>query len=436
MKRRNININKKIGIIGLGYVGMPLTYLCAAKGFDVIGIDNNSNTINLLNNKKNVPEQLKKIIKRKKDIKIMATNDYKVLGDREIIIICVPTPTKNNQPDLRIMDEVIDKISKFIKKDCLLIIESTIAPGMTKKFIEEKISRKVSLKVNIDYQLAYCPERIDPGNKKYWVGNINRVCGASSKEALERTYNFYSSIIDANIVCMNSIEEAELVKVWENSMRNVSIAQANLLAILCDKYNFSVSKLMKGLNSKIEQFGLSLAYPGLGPGGHCIPEDIHYLIDTAENNINVDMQLFKESVKVNENMPQYAFDKLKTTLKNNGYEFSKLNILMLGVSYKPNTADIRRSQAKVLYDIIKKENDKLTLIDPFVEKYDNNSILNRTIEDELQKADIVILSCPHDIFLQINYLKFKNIKFILDCWNKLDYENISDLKINYIGIGK
>lgn len=424
--------NKKIGIIGLGYVGMPLAYLSAAKGFDVVGIDKNLNAIELINKRKNIPNELKKILNNKKLINLIATHDYKLLSDRDIIIICVPTPTKNNKPDLTILKSVMSELSKYIKKGCLLIIESTVAPGMTKKYIEEHLLMNSNLKVNIDYDLAYCPERIDPGNKKYWVGNINRVCGASSIEALERTYSFYSNILDSKIICMNSIEEAELVKVWENSMRNVSIAQANLLAILCDKYNFSVSRLMEGLNSKIEQFGLTLSYPGLGPGGHCIPEDIHYLIDTAENNKKIDMQLFKESVKINENMPQYAFDKLKNVLENNGMQFSKLNILMLGISYKPNSSDVRRSQAKVLYDIISKENKNIKVIDHYVNVYEHN--LSDKIDNEIKKADIVILSCPHDEFLQIDYSRYKNVKCLLDCWNKIDY--FEDLDFIYLGIGR
>lgn len=428
--------NKKIGIIGLGYVGMPLAYLSASKGFDVVGIDKNLNVIELINKRKNIPNELKKILNNKKLINLIATQDYKLLSDRDIIIICVPTPTINNQPDLTILKSVMKELSKYIKRGSLLIVESTIAPGMTKKYIEEYLSMNSNLKVNIDYDLAYCPERIDPGNKKYWVGNINRVCGASSKDALKKTCELYNKIIDAKIIPMNSIEEAELVKVWENSMRNISIAQANLLAILCDKYNFSINTLMEGLNSKIEQFGLSLAYPGLGPGGHCIPEDIHYLIDTTEKNIKIDMQLLKESVKINENMPQYAYDKLKTITNNHGYNLSKMNVLMLGISYKANTSDVRRSQAKVLYDIIVRDNNKLTLIDPFVNKYDSDININTILESEFNKADIIIISCPHDMFLKIDYSKYKNIKCILDCWNKLESKKICNSGIIYIGIGK
>ena len=428
--------SKKIGIIGLGYVGMPLSYLSASKGFDVIGIDNNSDKVEMLNKRKNVPNKLKAKFNNKKSIKLFATCDYKALSDRDIIIVCIPTPTKNNHPDLTILKSVINELSKYMNKGCLLIIESTLAQGMTKKYVQDYLLINASLKVNIDYDLAYCPERIDPGNKKYWVGNINRVCGASSEDALKKACNFYNRILDAKIIPMNSIEEAELVKVWENSMRNISIAQANLLAILCDKYNFSINTVIDGLNSKIEQFGLSLSYPGLGPGGHCIPEDIHYLIDTTEKDVKMDMQMLKGAIKINEDMPRYAYNKLKATISNRGYDLSEMNVLMLGISYKANTSDVRRSQAQVLHDMIIRDNNKLTLIDPFVNNYNTLADINNILANELKKADIVIISCPHDIFLKIDYSKYKNIKCILDCWNKLESKKIYNSDIVYIGIGK
>jgi len=217
---------------------------------------------------------------------LLLTNDYNELKNADIVIICVPTPTIDDVPDLSILNKVIESLAFVMKKGSLIIIESTIAPGMTRKYVQEKLYEINGLEINKDYELAYCPERIDPGNKKYWVGNINRVCGATSNDTLNKVCNFYEDIIDAKIIPMQSIEEAELVKVWENSIRNMRIAQANLLAKIADKYNFSVKRLINGLNSKVEQFGLSIAFPGIGPGGHCIPEDIHYLIKAVEDNLS------------------------------------------------------------------------------------------------------------------------------------------------------
>ena len=345
----------------------------------------------------------------------------------------MPTPIKNDKPDLRIFKDVIKRIKSFIKKGCLLIIESTVAPGMTKKYVEQYLE-KYGIKLGQHYELAYCPERIDPENKKYWVGNINRVCGASSKEALKKTYEFYKSIIKAEIVIMDSIEEAELVKVWENSIRNISIAQSNLLAQICDNYNFSIKKVNEGLESKIKQFGNGIAYPGLGPGGHCIPKDIHYLIDTLNKKINIDTSILKDAVKINENMPQYAFNKLINVINNNEDDIENINILMLGKSYKPNSKDIRHSQAIALYNKIINVNKNNNIFDPIVDDNIKEKTLI-TLDKKLKKAEVVVLGCPHDMFLNIDYAKYKNIKYILDCWNKLDKEKIINMGINYIGVG-
>lgn len=423
-----------VGVIGLGYVGAPLAYLVATKEYKVIGIDNDLKKINAIREEKMLPTQLTDIYKDYKR-NLFLTNDYNKLKNADIVIICVPTPTIDDVPDLSILNKVIESLAFVMKKRSLLIIESTIAPGMTREYVQEKLYEINGLEINKDYELAYCPERIDPGNKKYWVGNINRVCGATSNDTLNKVCSFYEDIIDARIIPMQSIEEAELVKVWENSIRNVSIAQANLLAKIADKYNFSVKRLIGGLNSKVEQFGLSIAFPGIGPGGHCIPEDIHYLIKNVEDNDNVDMQIFKESVKINENMPQYAFCKLLNTINDNYDNIENLKIVMLGISYKANTDDMRRSQALVLLEILKKYNQNVIVFDPIVDNIPKSEIKSKLFE-LLKDANVVIVGCAHKEFLDINFSDFNNIKYLLDCWNKFDKLTINSDSINYIGIGE
>lgn len=307
---------------------------------------------------------------------------------------------------------------------------------MTCKYIKDALYSNNKLKINEDYDLAYCPERIDPGNSKYWVKNINRVCGASSKVAMSRVIEFYKSILEAEIIPMESIEEAELVKVWENAIRNISIAESNLLAIICDKYGFSIRKILTGLNSKIEQFGLSLAYPGIGPGGHCIPEDIHYLIQTSNNDIKVNTKLLEEAVKINENMPQYLINKMLKEMENDNHKIEKMKILILGISYKPNSRDTRRSQALVLYDNLRKINNNIAIYDPLAKNININFLEKNEFLKYINEADVVILSCAHNFFLNMDYTKYKNIKYILDCWNKLDKEKIIKSGKKYIGVGE
>ena len=419
-----IKMKKIVGIIGLGYVGLPLAYIASINNYEVIGIDTDEKKISTVNNKKKIPTQLQELYKEE-DFNITASNDYNMLKDADIIVVCVPTPTIENKPDTRILENVTESLSKVMKKNVLLIVESTVAPKMTRKIVEEGL-KKHNIIVNKDYDLAYCPERIDPGNKNYWVGNINRVCGASNKKALKDTIDFYSSFIDAKIIEMNSIEEAELVKVWENSIRNTYIAQSNLLAQICDAENMSVKNVIAGLNSKVEQFPLKIAQPGIGPGGHCIPEDIHYLIDS----VDIDMSLFKASVNINESMPSYALNKLKQATLSNNDNLEELNIVILGISYKQNSDDTRKSQAIVLYNLIKKINKNIIYFDPIVEE------TKEVLDNVLSNANVVIIGCAHDIFLNINFSKYKNIKYVFDCWNKYNKKDIQELNINYIGIGE
>lgn len=416
-----IKMKKIVGIIGLGYVGLPLAYITSVHDYEVIGIDTDEKKINTINDKRKIPVQLQEY----SNFNITASNDYKKLKNADIIVVCVPTPTIGNKPDTRILEKVTESLSKVMKKKVLLIVESTVAPKMTRRIVEKGLE-KHDIIIDKDYNLAYCPERIDPGNKNYWIGNINRVCGASSKKALKEAVNFYSSIIDAKIIEMNSIEEAELVKVWENSIRNTFIAQSNLLAKICDSESMSVKNVIAGLNSKVEQFSLKIANPGIGPGGHCIPEDIHYLIDS----VDADMSLFKDSVNINESMPGYALNKLRQVTLDNNDKIENLNIVMLGISYKPNSDDIRKSQAIVLYNLVKEVNKDTIYFDPIVEE------TNEVLESILNKADVIIIGCAHDIFLNIDFSKYKNIKYVFDCWNKYNKKDIQELNINYIGIGE
>lgn len=423
---------EKIGVIGLGYVGKPLAYLASKKGYDVVGIDVNEVVIDKINKRKDIPPQIKNYTNKSK---LFATNDFSKLKECEIIIVCVPTPTKNSVPDISILENVSNKLKEFLCPNCLLIIESTVAPGMTRKCFENILLKEANLKLEEDYELAYCPERIDPGNDKYWLGNINRVCGASSKIALKRAINFYESIIKAKIYKMKSIEEAELVKVWENSMRNISIAEVNLLAKICDYYNFEIDDILKGLKTKIEQFKPKLSYPGIGPGGHCIPEDIKYLIQDTEKI--TDVGLLKNSVKINESMPDYIFKKLKEQVAKNNEDLNDFKLLILGKSYKQNTLDTRCSPALKLYEIIKNGNYNVEIWDPLIdEKEEKIQIVKEKINNKISNANIVILGCPHDLLINQDYTKYKNIKYLVDCWNKLDKEKIIKNQIEYIGVGR
>lgn len=409
-------MSEKIAVVGLGYVGLPLLKLLSHSKNEVIGIDIDEEKIN----------KIKKLL-----VKSKVTNDFSNIYECNIVIICVPTPAENGKLNTEFFKNAIIDIGKYLSNKALIINESTLGIGMTRKYVTQIMNKKYNKIINTDYYLACCPERIDPLNNKYNIKNINRVCGASSDEALEKTYNFYKSIINAKIMKMKSIEECELVKCWENSIRNISIAESNLLAQICDDYKFDVKKVIEGLNTKVEQFELKIAYPGLGPGGHCIPEDIHYLIDTIEYNTNVNMDLFKEAIKVNETMPQYIFNKLEKLKVN-----KNVNLLFLGISYKANSDDLRHSQALKLLNLLKQKYNDIKVYDPLVNNKITNILNDLELNNELEKADIVILGCPHDKLKNIKFEDYKNIKIILDCWNVLDREKLVKSGKKYIGVGE
>ncbi len=422
---------KVVGIIGLGYVGLPLAYLAASKGYKVIGVDVDDKKINDFNNKFKMPKQLIHI--SKDNLNLEGSKNYDILKKADIIVVCVPTPTKGeNEPDLSLIENVFDNLAPNLKKGVLISVESTIGPGMTKKYIINKLRESNNLQIDKDYRLSYCPERIDSGNKTLWIGNINRICGSTSKEGLDETIKFYKSIIDAKIIPMNSIEEAELVKVWENSFRNLNIAASNLLAKICDKYGLSVNTVIDGLRSKVEQFGMNYTYPGLGPGGHCIPEDIHYLISSVKEDCNMDMSFFEESANINDGMVYYALNKLKNKINQLNLESPKL--LMLGISYKSNSDDLRCSKAMKLYDILKKEKYNVTYYDYIVD--DRKESFEEDMKKHLDNIDVVILSCGHEKFLTYQFEKHKSIKLFFDCWNLLYKKYKYKSKFEYIGIGE
>ena len=410
----------KVAVIGLGYVGLPLLKLLRNSKYDAIGIEIDN-------------EKVEKI--RITD-NLLVTSYFSKIRKCNIIVICVPTPTKEEKIEIKYFKQAIYDIGKYINNKALIINESTIGIGMTQSYVSKILKDEYDKELNIDYYLAYCPERIDPVNKKYNIKNINRVCGASSDYALEIAYKFYNSIINAKIKKMKSIKECELIKCWENSTRNISIAESNLLAKICDEYKFDIKDIIDGLNTKVEQFGLNIAYPGLGPGGHCIPEDIQYLITSVENNTDIDMSLFKESVKINENMPNFIENKIEKLIEKEKKN-KKLNLLFLGVSYKPNSDDIRHSQAIKLLKMLE-QNNKLQVkyYDPIAKYTANNEIKENELQNELCKTDIIVLGCPHKIFNNIDYTKYKKIKYIIDCWNSINEKYIDELKINYIGVGR
>jgi UDP-N-acetyl-D-glucosamine dehydrogenase len=433
-----------LGVIGLGYVGLPLAVQAAEKGYTVLGIDLNKNLVDKVNNREspyvNDP-RFEAALKGITKARFTATTDFKELAIVDNIVICVPTPTDNNIPDISFVTNAAHQIGRELRKGQFVALESTVNPGVTRDEVLPILEKESGLKVGEDFFLAHCPERIDPGNEKFFVGNLNRVVGGITEACTKRAVEFYSSVIDAKVTPLGSTEEAEFVKSWENSQRNIMIAMANSAAIICDALGMNIDNVLQGLQSKVDQFGLSLATPGIGPGGHCIPEDIHYVIKKAREN-GIDTRFLDGAADLNDRMPRYATYHFAEMMWQNGDKINSMDVALLGVAYKPNIDDMRRSPAiEVGYNLVR-EAKSLTVHDPYVH-IKRNTIKGAqpvsSIDEALANVEAVFIGTGHEVYkeqLTAEMLKKHGIRYVLDGRNCLDKDVIKRAGIHYQGIGR
>ena len=418
----------KITIIGLGYVGLPLACLCAEKGIEVYGVDTDKNKADLINqgiSPIDDPELKISIKKSKGGIKVVSPEE--AIKNSEAVIVCVPTPVdEKNLPDLTALKSACETIAKSLQNNTLVVIESTIFPGTV-----EEICLPILKKSNANFYLAHCPERIDPGNKKFTIKNIPRVAAGIDKESTKRAAEFYRKIIDANILELSSVKAAEATKIMENTFRDVNIAFVNEMAKSFDKAGIDIMEVIKGASTK--PFSFMPHYPGTGVGGHCIAVDPYYLISKAKQiGFNHDFLILAR--KINESMPSYTISLLENELKKLNKNLSGAKVGVLGLAYKANVDDTRESPSLELIKILKEKNAEVSVFDQHVKKGSNAKDINEL----LKKSDYIILATAHKEFreMDLNKLKENNIKAVIDGRNCLDKEKIKSLGIRYHGIGR
>jgi nucleotide sugar dehydrogenase len=320
-------------------------------------------------------------------------------------------------------------IKNFGKKQ-LVVVESTINPGVCEEVVEPMFA-EAGYKVGKDYYLSHCPERINPGDPKWNVTNIPRVIGSFDKKGLSWSKKFYENIIDAEITPMNTIREAEAVKIVENSFRDVNIAFVNELAKSFDKLGIDVINVIKGASTK--PYAFMPHFPSCGVGGHCIPVDPYYLIERAKLS-GFDHEFLKIARKVNNSMPEYTVELLQDALNSVRLPLKGTRVGVLGVSYKANVADLRESPAIDVIKLIKDNGAEVSVFDPHIPDYSTV----KSLEELLRKVDILVLTTDHREFREINPTLFKKnkIKVIVDGKNCLDKNAIKKLGIVYKGIGR
>ncbi len=417
---------KTISVIGLGYVGLPLALLCAEKGLEVYGIDIDTKKINLLQQGMSHIDdnELKKKVKSMKNKIKFTSNPTKPC---DVVIICVPTPIdKEYLPDLKPLKEACKETAKHIKDNALIVIESTIFPGTIEEIVLPILSSS-----NKKFYLAHCPERIDPGNKKYNISNLPRVVAGIDKKSTEKASEFYRRIIDAEIIELSAVKAAEATKIMENTFRDINIAFVNEMAKSFDKAGIDIKEVIKGASSK--PFAFMPHYPGAGVGGHCIKIDPYYLIEKAKQ-LGFNHRFVSLAREINESMPKYVVELLENELQKLGKIIKGAKIGILGLAYKANVDDIRESPSLVIIDILKEKDSELFIYDPFIKKDSNVEDLNEL----LNKSDYIILVTDHKEFLDmdLNLFKKNNIRIIIDGRNCLDKEDIKKLGIAYHGIGR
>src|SRR3989338_4847197 len=422
-----------VAIIGLGYVGLPLACLCARRGMKVYGFDIDEAIVKATNSGKShiADASLAKQVKSLKGKIIATANPKEALADADIIVVCVPTPIDENKlPDLKPLEGACKSIAQHIRKGQLIIIESTIYPGTVREIVKP-ILEGSGLISEKDFYLAHCPERIDPGNKKWVLENIPRVLGGLSEKGTKIAEKFYNSILKSEILALSSIECAEAVKVVENTFRDVNIAFVNELAKSFDKLGIDVLEVIKGASKK--PFGYMPFYPGPGVGGHCISVDPYYLIERAKQK-GFEHEFLMLARKINDSMAEHVVSLAESALAQINKNLQNSSIALLGLAYKADVEDMRESPALHILQLLKSKGANPKVFDPHIMEKSNVP----SLDDAIKNADCIILATHHKEFvsaLTAKKLKSMNVKAIIDARNCLDKEAIAAAGIIYKGIG-
>ncbi len=405
-----------IAIIGLGYVGLPLAVCFARKGFQVLGLDKDRDRVFKVQKKESyildVPgRELRRLVE---DGYLRASMDFKGLSSADVILICVPTPLKTQYtPDISYLLGAVREIRRFLKKETLVVLESTTYPGTTRELIQPELE-KSGLKAGEDFHLAFSPERIDPGNKTHNLARIPKVVGGINRRSGELTKLLYERII-RKVHLVSSPEVAEMTKLLENSFRIINIGWINEVAMMCHKMAIDVGEVIGA--AKTKPFGFMPFYPGLGVGGHCIPEDPLYLYWKAKH-AGFHSRFIKLAAEVNGRMPRYALGRLQDILKKEKKSLALARVLVVGVTYKKDVKDLRKSPSLKLIELLQKARCQVDYFDPMVPYLKIGKIHLKGIaltQRSLVRFDCVIIAVDHT---GVNYpFLLRHSRWIFDIRN-------------------
>lgn len=421
----------KVSILGLGYVGLPtLVAIARSQKYDVVGFDIDRNRIAKIQ-KRQSPIDDPTVQSYLTEQPVTVSFDKHVLKGSNVFIITVPTPIHNDfSPDYSYVLSAVETCIPFLTKDCHIVLESTVNPGTCKELIIPLLLEKSQLRVGRDYNLAHCPERINPGDAHWTIYNINRNIGSITKQRNNEIAAFYQSFLtDATINQVSSIEIAEATKIVENTFRDINIAFVNELAKSFDAMHINLKETLSAAANK--PFGFMPHWPGCGVGGHCIAVDPYYLIRQAQKS-GFDHKFVKLAREINTSMPLYTIERLVSGLNQISLPVKGTTVAVLGLAFKPNIQDTRESPSWELIKELNKLGARVKVYDPFVKT------ATPSLKAALTGTDAVIIATGHDVFVSSlpKLLRTSTVKLVIDGRNCLDKKTLQKNKIVYKGIGQ
>jgi UDP-N-acetyl-D-glucosamine dehydrogenase len=433
LKNKIENREAQIGVIGLGYVGLPLAMEFVRAGFHVTGIDVDQEKIKKLNRGENYILDIKdESVKNAVEMnQLSATSDFSVIQNLDAISICVPTPlNKQKNPDISFINQVMENMKDFIHNDMLIVLESTSYPGTTRELILPEMESK-EFRAGHDFYLCFSPERVDPGNEKYKTANTPKILGGVTPKCGEMGKFLYETIVE-QVVRVSSPETAEMVKLLENTFRAINIGLANEVAIMCEKLGIDVWEVIDAAATK--PFGFMKFTPGPGLGGHCIPIDPHYL-SWKLKTLDYNARFIELAGEINTSMPFHMVDLVREGLNRKRKAISGSQILVIGVAYKKNVNDVRESPALDVMKLLENDGAELSFYDPYVSfvRLNGNRMMGmETLTKEtLNNSDAIVILTDHD---QIDFqFVVENSNLIIDSRNVIKKDHSHVIKL---GVGK
>lgn len=389
----------KVGVVGLGYVGLPLAVEKANAGYETIGFDVQENKVSMVNRGENyigdvVDAKLKQLVE---EGKLRATTDFSFIKDVDTVCICVPTPLDlYKQPDLSYVINSTKAVAKYIHKGMIVILESTTYPGTTEEILKP-ILENSGLKCGEDFFLAFSPERVDPGNKHYNTKNTPKVVGGCTEACTEIAAALYENVLEGEIHKVSSPAVAEMEKILENTFRNINIGLANEMAILCNRMGIDVWEVIDA--AKTKPYGFMPFYPGPGLGGHCIPLDPFYL-EWKAKEYDYHTKLIETSGIINDSMPEFVLENIMKILNLHKKALNGSKVLLMGLAYKNDIDDYRESPALKVIELLQKNGAKVVVNDPYCPeaRYKDKKYYSVDWKEFIDESDIVVITTNHSCY--------------------------------------